>query len=111
MVTTHSSGFQTIPMDTVQALYDRHVGGHWFDRSTMTFFGTKLPGYAYVADDGHYFITSERNPSGKTAFTIRHQNKVDFKIKTVGDFHAYETAAQALGALVELLKEKSCVSG
>lgn len=111
MVTTHSSGFQTIPMDTVQALYDRHVGGHWFDRATMVFFGTKLPGYALVADDGHYFITSERNPSGKTAFTIRRQNKADFKIKTVGDFHAYDTATQALGALVELLKEKSCVSG
>jgi hypothetical protein len=28
-----------------------------------------------------------------------------------GVFHAYDTAAQALGALVELLKEKSCVSG
>ena len=108
MTTTHASGFQTIPMATVKALYDRYVGGHWFDRSTMTFFGTKLPGYAYVAGDGHYFITSERSPSGKTAFTIRHQNKVDFKIETVGDFHAYDTVAQATETLVELLRGKLC---
>ncbi len=100
-----------IPMHEVEELYRRHVGGHWFDIATMKFFETKLPGYAYVADDGHYFTTSERNPSGKTAFTIRRQNKADFKINTVGDFHAYDTATQALGALVELLKEKLCVSG
>lgn len=94
-----------IPMSEVETLYHRHVGGHWFDIATMKFFESKLPGYAYVTPQGNYFISQERNPEGRTAFTIRLQDPVTFKISTVGEFHAHLTVAAALEALAPLLRE------
>lgn len=96
---------KNIPMHEVEELYRRHVGGHWFDIATMKFFETKLPGYAYVTPQGNYFITQERNPEGQTAFTIRLQDPVTFKISTVGDVHAHKTALTAMEALGPLLRE------
>lgn len=94
-----------ISMSAVEALYRRYVGGHWFDIATMKFFESKLPGYAYVTPQGHYFISQERNPQGRAAFTIRLQDPVTFKISTVGKFHAHKTALTAMEALGPLLRE------
>ncbi len=62
--------------------------GHWFDRSTMRFFKTKLPRTAYRSAKGNYFfVTHERSPMGRGGYTVRmYENGT---IHTIGEFQGY----------------------
>ena len=92
----------TISFQNVRDYYDRNQpDGHWFDAGSMKFFKTKLPDVAYETAAGILFITSEVNPSGVKAYSIRRQH-VDGSIKTVGEFHSYRTSASALKAIKAL---------
>ena len=66
---------------------------HFFDRDSMRFFKSKLQVGVY-GDRGQYFITSERNPSGVTAFTVRMVAE-DGHVETIGEFHSHSTLAKA----------------
>ena len=86
---------KTIPFSHVREFYvHNRPDGHWFDAATLRFFKSKLPTSAYETQAGVLFVTSETNPSGLKAFSIRRQS-VCGEIKTVGEFHSYPTAAAA----------------
>lgn len=65
------------------------AGSHWFDRDTMRFFKTRIHPYVYQGEGGIYFVTSETNPSGITACSVRQFKPEGPDIKTAGEFHAY----------------------
>lgn len=86
---------KTVPFNEVRSYYKRHrPDGHWFDTDSMKFFKTKLPASAYETNAGVLFVTSEVDPSGTKAYTVRRQT-VQGDIKTVGEFHHFPTAAAA----------------
>ena len=86
---------KTIPFSNIREFYARNQpDGYFFSAGAMKFFKTKLPASAYETSAGVLFITSETNPSGLKAFSIRRQS-VCGAIKTVGEFHSHPTAAAA----------------
>lgn len=92
---------KSIPFTDVRTAYALHnPDGHWFDRGSMKFFNTKLPRVAYDTTAGTLFLTSEVNPSGVKAWTVRRY--INGEIKTIGDFHRYSTAAAARAEIVRL---------
>jgi hypothetical protein len=93
---------QTIRFTEVRDFYKRNQpDGHWFDADSMRFFKTKLPAVAYETTAGVLFVTSEVDPSGVKAYTVRRQT-VKGDITTVGDFHSYKTAAAARAAIKQI---------
>ncbi len=67
------------------------IGAHWFDRSSMRFFKTKIESRLIC---GHRFITSEKGPDEVRRYTVR-DARPDGTIDTVGDFQGYRTLAAA----------------
>ena len=61
--------------------------GHWFDVKTMKFFGTII-GLVRSKGKDYYFVSSEKPPHGKRAYSVRH---MDAKggIHTIGEFCSY----------------------
>jgi hypothetical protein len=94
---------KTIPFHEVREFYQRNrPEGHWFDKGSMAFFGTKLPESAYeLSCGGIYFVTRETNPSGESRYSVRRQ-KHNGDIDTVGEFHKYKTAAAARAAIKQI---------
>jgi len=93
---------KTIQMSEVKEFYARsNPNGHWFDRDTVRFFKTKLPRVAYEGNAGVLFVTSETDPSGETAYSVRRQLP-NGDIETVGKFHSYKTSADARAAIKSL---------
>ena len=76
---------------------NRNSGGHWFSEETMRFFKCRILDGVF---GGHYFVTSEKGPSGVRAYTVRHADS-DGTISTVGGFQAYGTASDALDAALQ----------
>lgn len=74
---------------------NRENGGHWFDRSSMRFFGTRI---CSGVIHGRYFITRETSPSGAARFSLRSFDETG-DVDTVGEFHAYHDKAEAVSAL------------
>lgn len=78
------------------------LGHHYFDKSTLNFFGSRIHGTLY---GGRFFVTSERDRvytteaawSGERRFTVR-MAQPDGSIITVGDFGQYATRAAAHAA-------------
>ena len=79
------------------------IGNHWFEASTMRFFGSRVGSTTYPAPaGGEYFVSSEqREWNTPRCYTIRHA-KVNGSIDTVGDFMAYQTRSQAVAAVKRL---------
>lgn len=48
---------------------NQNSGMHWFDKSTMRFFGTRLHDRVY---GGRYFVMSEQPPHGKRVYGVVH---------------------------------------
>lgn len=93
---------KTIRFTEVRDFYKRNQpDGHWFDADSMRFFKTKLPEVAYETNAGVLFVTSEVNPSGVKAYTVRRQT-VEGDIDTVGNFHSYQSQAAAMKAIKAL---------
>ncbi len=80
---------------------NKAVGGHWFDRSTMRFFDTRIEGGLRY---GRYFITSEQftgssgisEPRKYTVRAARENGDID----TIGEFQAHWTREDASLALM-----------
>jgi hypothetical protein len=65
-------------------------GGHWFDKGTKAWFGSRISRTIYPVADGAYFVTSEYtgfNSDGR-AYSVRFA-AADGSISTVGEFLAY----------------------
>lgn len=67
----------------------------WFAPDAMKFFGTILPDHAFRCDDRIAFVTSEKNPSGVRAFTVRSFDWATGEVDTVGVFHGYPSKQSA----------------
>jgi hypothetical protein len=82
---------------------NKRKGQHFFDASTMRFFGSRV---GYRIYGGCYFVTSEQDNYG--GYARRYTVRVAYAcgdIDTVGDFQAYATRAQAVKAIKQLLAE------
>jgi hypothetical protein len=93
---------KTISIADIKAIYNPGEGRHWFDRSTMRFFRTKLPRVGYQADNGDiYFVTSEQfvgshsiDPRRYTVRKLIGQGD----IQTIGEFNTIPTIGEATQA-------------
>jgi hypothetical protein len=80
-------------------------GSHFFDKSTMRFFGSRLQSKTHPSADGKctYFVTSERYSSEtRRYYTVRRQ--CGCSIKTVGSFQAHKSAKGAHAAAARAAK-------
>lgn len=80
-------------------IYDRTSSGHWFDKSTMKFFNTRLPGdFRRLDDKRALFISTEQGPSMPRRASVRIAVITDYEredgdmvskvdIDTVGEFN------------------------
>ncbi len=93
-----STAFKTV--SDIRAVHK----GHWFDRKTMKFFGSKLYPTIY---GGKYFITSEQPPHGPRVFSIRAYDQVNDDISTVGQLGQYATLKAAKDAVKDLTLRKN----
>lgn len=84
-------------MDDVKAA-NHTIGHHWFSADTMRFFKTKI---VTELIKGKYFVTSEVDPQGTKAFSVRIA-KPDGQIGTIGEFHSHPTKAAALAVIKTL---------
>ncbi len=87
----------TQSVECLKRLYsERRPDGHWFDRSTMQFFKSRIGSIVQVGQVW-LFVSSEKSPSNPRAYTIRRMSETG-DIGTVGDFNAM-TRSQAVTAL------------
>lgn len=77
-------------IDELKALNKKN-GGHWFDRGSMAFFGTRIESKILF---GCYFITSEQPPHGDRKFSLRTFDD-EGGVETVGDFCSYPRKGDA----------------
>ena len=70
---------------------NKKIDNHWFDEDTMNFFKTKFAGNLI---NGRFFITSEKQPHGKRAFTIRMALPTG-RVQTLGEVCQYPTKKAA----------------
>lgn len=82
--------------------HNESIGNHWFSEDTMRFFDSRVETW-----DGNtgLFITSEVNPSGVKAYSIRRADFETGRVSTVGVFHSYKTLKKAQDALTEIIKQ------
>lgn len=99
-------GHPHIQLVEIRRLYNPGPGRHWFDADTIAFFNTMLPGLGVQTEHGNYFVTRETNPSGVSRFTVRRQDPDNGDIGTLGEFHCYDTFAEASQALRAHLRSK-----
>lgn len=73
---------------------NKRKGQHFFDASTMRFFGSRV---GYRIYGGCYFVTSEQDNygGGSRRYTVRVAYACG-DIDTVGDFQAFDTHRQAV---------------
>lgn len=74
---------------------NQEKGFYFFERDTMRFFRSRIE---TQANNGGYFITSEKPPHGPRQFTLRRFNWETGDIDTVGEFMQYRSREEALAA-------------
>lgn len=93
-----------VGMGVVRDLYGSGEARHWFDKSTMRFFRSKLPTYAYRSADGgaYFFVTSEQfvgsdRVAAPRKFSVRAMtyDGAAWQIETWGKFQAYAESRHA----------------
>lgn len=92
-------------MSEIRARYNPGEGRHFFDRSTMRFFRSKLPASGYEGPGGVFFVTSEQfapssGPAHPRRYTVRQLVK-EGDIDTIGDFN--KMTADAARAMAKRL--------
>lgn len=102
-------------VDCLEELYKNTNSGHWFDRDTMRFFNTRLPGdFKRLNDKTALFISTEKNGANKRQATLRLATIVDLprengdmvskvNIDTIGEFNVMSLymARKMLNAFTE----------
>ncbi len=87
-------------------------GGHWFDKDTLAFFGSKIDSqYVWPVKGGAYFVSSEkcRWNNGPRLYSVRFCSDAG-DIDTVGEFQGYKTAKAAVQAIHEIIKSNPEIS-
>ena len=70
------------------------AGSHWFDRSNMRFFRSRIMPTIYAGTGGVYFLSSEQPPDGARKFSVRAFDVETADITTVGN-HCSMTGREA----------------
>lgn len=99
----HPQKFQFRDMADVKAA-NAAIGGHWFERSTMRFFNTRIESKLMTRGSSgrQVFITSERcDETTPRKYTVR-EALTDGSIDTVGEFQQHATLQDARDAVVAL---------
>lgn len=78
---------------------NKEAGFHWFDKSSVAYFGTIIESHPFEIDGIWYFITSEQDPNGyawdgERRYTIRYMTD-NGNIRTWGEFGAYDSLHKA----------------
>lgn len=94
--------YEKVPMWKIEKK-NMDAGQYWFSQDTKRFFKSKVPDEAIKKGNSAYFISSETDPNGKTAFTIREADLKTGSINTVGDFHSFNTRDEAKKELNKVL--------
>jgi len=90
----------------LQSEIERRHKGHFFDKSSMKFFNSRIAQYGYrkitsteneiIYHNLVFFVTSEKNDyKSPRLYTIRCLSLTTGKITTVGEFQGYKTSATA----------------
>ena len=88
----------------------RARAGHWFDRGTMRWFGSRVGSTLYAAGERRFFISSEQYHSpagigrawqGRRCWSVR-EAMPDGGIETVGEFGGYGSWAAARAAIAAI---------
>jgi hypothetical protein len=78
---------------------NKQIGQHFFDRDTLTFFGSKVYPDLYTVAGRQFFVTSEDNFNRtEKGYTIR-EAMPDGDIETISEFLQYATKEQAIFAI------------
>lgn len=103
---------ETVTMARV-ARHAQDHGSHWFDASTLAWFGSHAAAGPIIGADGRaWFVSSEqdRNDSGMRAwngarrFTVRAYDPIRARVETVGEFGEHATRASAYRAMRDALR-------
>jgi len=96
---------KTISINQIKHL-NASKGQFFFSPDTIRFFHSRTDQTAIVINGVAYFITSEqREYNTPRKYTIRKANLETGSIDTVGEFHYYDTHAEAKKALKEILSK------
>ena len=80
---------------------NKAAGWHFFDKDTMSFFGSKIETDLYPND---MFVTSEDDFFGeKRYYSVRKFDRETSEILDIGKFQAYKTKAEAIAVINQLL--------
>ena len=74
---------------------NKDAGQHWFDDSTMEFFGTKLDKEVFEGPGGTFFVTSEKPPHGDRRWSVRVFDPETGGVSTHGQFCGYASRGKA----------------
>lgn len=93
---------------SISEIQRKHQGerGHFFDRDTMRFFGSRILSDVESLPDGALFVTSEKPPHGSRAYAVREaiEDSGHVSIDTVGEVCEYPTRARALSRMRTMAK-------
>jgi hypothetical protein len=91
--------------------YDARRAGHWFDRDTMRFFGTRFAtGFLDIPAAGvTLFVTTEKGPHAPRAATVRAYMWASAEVETLGAFneHPVSVARRALDCVAAALTARA----
>lgn len=98
-------------VEDLKRVYERTSQGHWFEKSTMQFFQTRLTSHFRIVNEKEFlFVTTEKGPSGIRKASLRRctieastEKHCGYKmqIETVGDFNSM-TIYQAKKLMMEV---------
>lgn len=102
----NETSFQRLTINAIQANM-QSAGSHWWDASTLKFWGTKVVGSVFNGPTGAYFVTSEFTGFDRVyrGFTVRKYDRAKNNIDTIGDVAQYDTRTEAARVCVELASE------
>lgn len=63
------------------------AGSHWFDKSSMRFFRSRILPKIYTGKGGIFFVSSEEGPSGGRRYSVRQFDPETADIDTFGPFN------------------------
>lgn len=101
MVRTVNGVVISADIKAVREASRRSSAPHWFTRSTLRFFSSRIHSTIYGAT---YFVTSESDMNGfDRRFTVR-KLESDGTVSTVGEFRQYASRSGAHAAAAKLAK-------
>lgn len=85
-----------LSIQEIEKVYSPGIGRHWFDPSSMRFFKSRLADVGYQSADGSvYFVSSEKGPDDRRAFSVRRLSGPKGDISTIGEFQSFATSGTA----------------